>query len=102
MKIKSIVILALLFAMSTSLLGEHLFTAYNNDSCSSTEHTIELEDSESHDEIHCEIHCDFHHVYAVTQANIFTSLLVKNSLYINKQDSYLSTTNLKFYKPPIA
>lgn len=105
MKIKSLVILALLFIMSTSLFSEHVFTLYEADSCTSTEHHHELEDSahhnEMHDEIHCEIHCEYHHSYVLPQQNILTSLNTSSYLPINKKDSYIFNTNLEFFKPPI-
>lgn len=102
MKFRTIVILALLFIMSTTHANEFLFSFYGTDSCSTTEHVSKVKELKSHTDKHCEIHCEYHSPLLLPQFNSISKVAILNLPPISKQNIYTFQTKLEFFKPPIA
>ncbi len=105
MKFKAIIVLALLFIMSTSHANEFVFSFFGNDTCSTTQHTDLFEKLESHTDeyckAHCEIHCEYHSPFLLPQFNPISKVSTLNLPPMSKQYLYTFQTNLEFFKPPI-
>lgn len=101
MKFKAIIVLALLFIMSTSHANEFVFSFFGNDTCSTTQHPNEFEEQESYTDEHCEIHCEYHSPLLLPQFNSISKITTLNLPPISKQYLYTFQTNLEFFKPPI-
>jgi len=100
MKIKSIITLALLFAMSFSMVHEFVFAFHDDHPCTTTEYISEMERPSSFGDI-CDIHFEYHQAYLLPQVSVFIQEKSINLLPLAKNDSYNFKTYLDFFKPPI-
>lgn len=99
MKIKSIITLALLFAMSFSVLHEYAFAFYDEDHCSVTEYVNELQTPSSHGDI-CDVHFGYHGTYILLSQWLYQLEIPRGGLFSNTNESYLSYNSSELYKPP--
>jgi hypothetical protein len=101
MKIKSIIILALLFAMNFSIVHEYVFAFYDENHCNVTEYVNELQAPSNHGDI-CDVHFGYHATYILPFKLIYQLNTHRTFLFSNAKESYLSYALLERYKPPTA
>lgn len=107
MKLKSLITLSLLLAMSFSILHSYAFAFYDDEHCNTSEYVQEFEgpnlheSSDSHNDI-CDIHYEYHHPYLVPSNDTVAYLHVNNLYNIPENTTYLFETYSKTIKPPIA
>lgn len=98
---KSIVLLALLFVMSFSIVHEYVFALYDPNPCSTSEYVLEFEGPTDKDDI-CDIRYKYHHAFLQPQYYVMPKIASINFLLNLKNESYIFQTNLELIKPPIA
>ena len=107
MKLKSLITLSLLFAISFSILHEYAFAVYDDEHCNTTEYVQEFqgpnlhESPDSHDDI-CETHFEYHQAYLLFPNSALLQDDTLRSNTLPTKETYQFLFSLDFIKPPIA
>ena len=99
MKLKSIITLSILIALSFSIVHEFAFTAFDENQCSASEFVNELDAPTGADDI-CDIHYEYHQAYMFSPQNTSLANIDKISNPILIKESYKFTLNLDLIIPP--
>ncbi len=98
MKFRSLVTLALFVVFSLSLVHEYAF--FDDDHCSTIEHTSKLATSTSHGDI-CDLVCESHQSFLLLQKIILPDVEYRYLDFYAYKQSYKFKNPLDLFRPPI-
>jgi len=101
MKIKSLVIFALLSVIGFSTIHSYIFSLHDNHHHhTATEYISDLDTPNNHDNL-CTIHFEFHQSFVLTE-RVNLQQQEYNSVKIDtEKESYIFNLHSPFFKPPI-
>jgi len=100
MKIKSIVILLLLTALSFSVMHEYVFTFYDTQHHhTANEYTDEISQPTSHGDM-CDIHFEYHQPTLLSQETTLPKVQKIASTNMIRKEAYKFILEMDFFKPP--
>lgn len=101
MKLKSIIMFSILFALSFSITHEFAFAEADEEHCSISEYISEFEAPNNCGDIG-DIHYEYHQAYMFPSKTISIDSVDKTSELIITKESYTFSTNLDLIIPPIS
>ncbi|MDA3945351.1 MAG: hypothetical protein PF439_01545 [Helicobacteraceae bacterium] len=101
MKIKSIITLALLFAIGFSSVHAYVFAFYDEEHLSAVEYVSQLQAPSSHGDI-CDVHFEYHQAFLLPQNSAIPDAKQLSFAETSQDESYCFQTHLDFFKPPIS
>ena len=101
MKLKNIITLSILLALSFSIMHEFTFAKYDKEHCSVSEYISELKAPNNCGDI-CDIHFEYHQAYMFPPEKISIQNIDKTSEKKLHKESYKFLENSDLIKPPIA
>ena len=108
MKLKSLITLSLMLALSFSIIHEYAFTFYDDEHCNTAEYVQEFQGPNLHNNYPdsrndlCDVHYGYHHPCILSQYDILSHIGTTNFFTIPKDDLYHFKNYSKTIKPPIA